>query len=215
MTKLRVESFSLSIEGYSSGPGPAQRLDDPFGTGNVSIHDWMLATRFGREMMGQEGGSEGIDQEFALKGFEGVGASIMGRNMFSPDRGAWDDTWKGWWGPNPPYHHDVFVLTHHARDPLPMEGGTTFHFVTGGIGEAHARAVEAADGADIRLNGGASTIREYLLAGLVDHLHLVVTDVLLGSGESPFAGVDLPALGYRVVDRVPSETVTHVVIDRA
>lgn len=224
MTKLRVEAFSISTDAY--GSGAHQTLEDPFGTNNVSLHDWMFATSFWREMVGQEGGSTDLDDTMARNGFAGIGASIMGRNMFSPTRGGWaegrgidgdvvDTDWKGWWGPNPPYHHDVFVLTHHARDPIPMEGGTTFHFVTDGIRSAYDRAVEAAAGADIRLNGGASTIRQYLRAGLVDEMHLVITDVLVGSGESPYTDVDLPALGYRVRELIPSSTVTHVIIDRA
>ena len=213
MSKLRVHAFSLSVDGYAAGTD--QTLEDPFGTSGVSLHDWMFATRGGRRMIGEEGGSTGLDDDLFATGFEGIGATIMGRNMFGPVRGPWpDDSWRGWWGPDPVYHHPVFVLTHHEREPIEMEGGTTFHFVTDGIESAYRQAMEAADGADVRLGGGASTVREYLNAQLVDEMHLVLTDVLLGSGESPFADVDLPALGYRVRELIPSTTVTHVLIDR-
>ena len=216
MSKLRVHALSMSVDGYTSGPGTDQTLDDPFATANVSLHDWMLATRLGGEMFGNEGGSTGIDDDLVASGFDGIGATIMGRNMFTTSRGPWtDDGWRGWWGPDPVYHHPVFVLTHHEREPIEMEGGTTFHFVTDGIESALRRATDAAGGADVRLGGGATAVREYLRAQLVDEMHLVLTDVLLGHGESPFADVDLPSLGYRVRELIPSSTVTHVLIDRA
>jgi len=209
MSKLRVHALSLSVDGYAAGS--SQTAEDPFGTGGVSLHDWMFATRGGRQMMGDEGGTTSVDDDLVAAGFDDIGATIMGRNIFGPIRGPWvDDAWRGWWGPNPVYHHPVFVLTHHERAPLEMEGGTTFHFVTDGVESAYRQAMEAAD---VRLGGGAATVREYLRAELVDEMHLVVTDVLLGSGESPFTDVDLPALGYRVREMIPSTTVTHVLID--
>ena len=166
-------------------------------------------------MLGKEGGTTGIDDDFAARGFANVGAWILGRNMFGPVRGPWpDDTWKGWWGANPPYHCQVFVLTNHPRASITMEGGTTFHFVTGGIHEALQRATAAADGKDVRVGGGVATIRQYLQARLIDEMHLAVSPVLLGSGEHLFAGIDLPKLGYEVVEHVPSEKAMHVVLAR-
>ena len=213
MSKLRVHAFTLSVDGYAAGSN--QTAEDPFGTAGVSLHEWMLATRGGRQMMGEVGGTTGVDDDLVAAGFDNIGATIMGRNMFGPIRGPWvDDAWRGWWGPNPVYHHPVFVLTHHERPPVEMEGGTTFHFVTDGIESAYRQAMDTADGADVRLGGGATTVREYLRAELVDEMHLVVTDVLLGSGESPFSDVDLPALGYRVRKIIPSTAVAHVLIDR-
>ncbi|HYD14561.1 MAG TPA: dihydrofolate reductase family protein [Allosphingosinicella sp.] len=215
MSKLRVASFGLSLDGY--GAGPDQSLANPLGVGGEDLHkSGLIATRTFRSMYGQEGGTTGVDDRFAAAGFENVGAWIMGRNMFAASRGPWpDDGWKGWWGDNPPYHCPVFVLTHHAREDLAMNGGTIFHFVTGGIHEALDRAREAAGGKDIRLGGGTATIREYLAAGLLDELHLAVAPVLLGKGEALFAGLDLPALGYRVRETVPGEGATHVILERA
>ncbi len=214
MTKLRVASFGLSLDGY--GAGPEQSLETPLGVGGEELHGGLIATRFFRAMYGQEGGTTGVDNRFAARGFDNLGAWIMGRNMFGPIRGDWpDDAWKGWWGDNPPYHVPVFVLTHHPRDPVEMEGGTTFHFVNDGIEAALEQARDAAGGRDVRLGGGAETIRQYLEARLIDSLHLAVSPILLGAGESLFAGLDLPALGYRVVEHAASEQATHYVVERS
>ncbi len=209
MSKLSVRSFAVSLDGY--GAGPRQSLGAPLGEGGMALHEWLFATRTARRMFGQEGGETGVDDDFAARGFENVGAWILGRNMFGPVRGPWpDESWRGWWGENPPYHTPVFVLTHHARKPLEMEGGTTFHFVTDGIESALRQAKSAANGRDIRVGGGVETIRAYLEARLIDDLHLVVSPVLLGSGESLFAGIDLPFLGYRCVRQVPGIRATHM-----
>ncbi len=213
MTKLRVNAFGLSLDGYGAGPG--QDLDNPMGVGGMALHQWALGTRTFRAMFGQEGGSTGVDDGFAARGFDNLGAWILGRNMFGPVRGPWpDESWRGWWGEEPPYHCPVFVLTHHARPDLAMKGGTVFHFVTGGIGEAWARAKEAAGGRDVRLGGGTSAIRQYLAAGLLDSLHLAVEPILLGKGEALFAGLDLPALGYQVSETAAGEGATHVILSR-
>jgi dihydrofolate reductase len=213
MGKLKVAAFSISLDGY--GAGPDQDREHPLGHGGEQLHGWALETKTFRTMFGQEGGGEGIDEGFASRSMEGMGAWIMGRNMFGPVRGPWPDgEWKGWWGDNPPYHVPVFVLTHHAREPLVMEGDNVFHFVTGGIAEALERAREAAGGEDIRIGGGTETIRQYLKARLLDELHLAVQPVLLGKGEALFAGIDLPALGYQVAERVMGENATHVVLRR-
>ena len=210
---MRVESFSLSIDGF--GAGPSQSLENPLGLGGMELHNWFFPTNTFQKMVGKEG-ETGIDDDIAAKGFENIGAHVMGRNMFGPIRGAWpDDSWKGWWGDNPPYHTPVFVLTHHAREPLEMEGGTTFYFVTGGIHEALERARDAAGARDIRLSGGVSAIRQYLEAGLVDEMHLAISPTLLGSGENLFHGIDLSALGYRCTEHIPTQAATHVVIGRA
>jgi dihydrofolate reductase len=212
MSKLRVESFTVSLDGY--GAGPNQSLDNPLGVGGDSLHQWAFATRtFQNRVLGDEGGAAGIDDDFAARGFRNVGAWILGRNMFGPIRGPWpDDKWRGWWGDNPPYHTPVFVLTHHARESISMDGGTTFHFVTDGIHRALERATEAANGLDVRLGGGAASIRQYLRARLIDEMHLAVSPVLLGSGESLFADIDLPLLGYQCVEHVATQLATHVVI---
>ena len=208
-----VSSFSLSLDGY--GAGPDQSLENPLGVGGEALHEWALATRTFRKMFGQDGGATGIDDDFAARGFANVGAWILGRNMFGPIRGDWpDESWKGWWGDNPPYHCPVFVLTHHPRASIAMEGGTTFHFVTDGIHAALTRAREAANGRDVRLGGGAATIRQYLQAGLIDEMHLAVSPVLLGSGENLFAGLDLLKLGYRVSEHVPTPNATHIVLTK-
>ncbi|HEY2807876.1 MAG TPA: dihydrofolate reductase family protein [Steroidobacteraceae bacterium] len=213
MTKLRVRAFGLSIDGF--GAGVRQDLENPMGHGGMALHEWAFATRTFRRMLGKEGGSCGVDDGFAARGFENIGAWILGRNMFGPVRGAWPDhSWRGWWGEEPPYHCQVFVLTHHARPPLEMAGGTTFHFVTEGIHAALARATGAAGGQDVRLGGGVATIREYLCAGLVDELHLTLAPVLLGAGESLWAGLDLPALGYECKACVPGENATHLTVGR-
>ena len=214
MTQIRVNAFSISADGY--GAGPDQDLEHPLGHGGEQLHQWAFATRTFRRMFGQEGGAAGIDDGFAARGFDNLGAWILGRNMFGPVRGPWpDESWRGWWGEEPPYRVPVFVLTRHERPPLEMAGGTVFHFVTGGAGEALARAREAAAGRDIRIGGGVATIRQYLEAREIDTLHLAVSLVLLGRGENLFAGIDLPALGYQVTESVAGEAATHVVIGRA
>jgi len=213
MSRVRVQSFSLSLDGF--GAGPDQDLQHPLGVGGEALMGWVFPTRTFQRMFGQGDGTTGVDDNFAARGFENVGAWILGRNMFGPIRGAWpDDAWKGWWGEEPPYHTPAFVLTHHARTPVEMKGGTTFHFVTGGIREALDRARAAARGKDVRVGGGVSTVREYLRAGLVDEMHLVVSSVLLGSGENLLAGIDLTALGLRVREHAASETALHVVLSR-
>ncbi len=214
MTRVRVESFTISLDGYAAGP--QQDLHQPLGIGGTDLHQWLLPTAtFQRSLFGSDVGTTGIDNDFAARGFLNVGAWILGRNMFSPHRGAWSDNdWKGWWGDNPPYHVPTFILTHHARASIEMEGGTTFHFVTGGIHEALERARAAAQGRDVRIGGGANTIRQYLGAGLIDEMHLAISPVLLGSGERLFEGIDLRTLGYACVQSVASERATHVVMQR-
>ncbi len=214
MTRVRVESFTISLDGY--GAGPSQSLDHPLGEGGTDLHQWAFPTRtFQRMVLGGDDGTTGIDEDFAARGFRNVGAWILGRNMFGPIRGPWPDTsWKGWWGPTPPYHVPAFVLTHHARASLEMDGNTTFHFVTGGIHDALDRARKAAGGMDVRIGGGPDTIRQYLRAGLVDELHIAISPVFLGRGERLFEGVDMRALGYRCVERVESEKATHIVLAR-
>lgn len=215
MSKLRVESFTISLDGY--GAGPDQSLENPLGVGGTALHAWAFSTRtFQKAVLGQEAGAtEGIDEEFAQRGFRNIGAWILGRNMFGPVRGPWpDESWRGWWGENPVYHVPVFVLTHHPRAPLVMEGGTTFHFVTEGIEVALARAREAAGDRDVRLGGGVNVIQQYLRGSLIDEMHLAVSPVLLGSGERLFEDVDLPALGYVCQQRAASALATHCVITR-
>ena len=213
MSKVRVNAFAISLDGY--GAGPHQDLQNPLGKGGTTLHEWFYPTRTFQRMIGQNDGTTGVDNEFAERGMENLGAWILGRNMFSPVRGPWpDDSWKGWWGDNPPYHVPVFVLTHHARPSVQMEGGTVFHFVTDGIEAALARAKEAAGGRDVRIGGGAATIRQYLRARMIDELHLAISPVLLGGGEALLAGIDLPALGYRVTRHVPSEKAMHIVLSR-
>jgi dihydrofolate reductase len=213
MSKLRVHSFGISIDGY--GAGPDQGLDNPLGVGGLALHDWMVSTRTFQQMYGDGAGATGIDDEFTARGFVNIGAWILGRNMFGPIRGAWpDDRWTGWWGDNPPYHTPVFVLTHHPREPIVMKGGTVFHFVTDGVGAALRRATDAANGQDIRLGGGVATIRQYLHARLVDEMHIAISPVVLGSGESLFAGLDLPAMGYECREHVTTANAMHVVFTR-
>lgn len=211
---LRVQSFSVSLDGY--GAGPNQSVDSPLGAGGTALHEWAFATRTFKRMHGMQGGALGVDDDFAARGFANIGAWIMGRNMFGPIRGPWpDDSWKGWWGDNPPYHVPVFVLTHQPRRSFEMAGGTTFHFVTEGIGAAFERAKEAAAGKDIRIGGGVATIRQYLREALIDEMHIVLTPALLGSGENLFDGIDLTKLGYRCVEHVASLNAMHVVIARS
>ena len=211
MPKLRVEGFSISIDGY--GAGPEQSRETPLGRGGEELHDWMVATRTFRKLTGSEGGTTGVDDDFTARSFENIGAWIMGRNMFGPVRGPWpDESWKGWWGDNPPYHVPTFVLTHHARAPVEMEGGTVFHFVTDGIEAALRQARGAAGDRDIRVGGGVSTIRQYLQAGLIDEMQLAISPRLLGSGESLFNGIDLLKLGYACVEHVTTENAMHVIL---
>lgn len=213
MAKVRVAAFSVSLDGY--GAGPEQSLADPLGVGGKALHEWAFTTKTFRAMFGQEGGSTGVDDQFAARSFENVGSWILGRNMFGPVRGPWpDDNWKGWWGDTPPYHCDVFVLTHHARAPIEMKGGTVFHFVTEGAGAALDRARNAAGGCDVRVGGGVATIRQYLTAGLIDEMHFASAPVFLGKGENLFAGIDLPQLGYRVSEHVPTAAATHIVLTK-
>src|SRR5262249_43094844 len=212
VSRLRVHSFSISIDGY--GAGPNQDLQNPLGVGGPALFDWFVHTRTWQHMHGNQDGETGVDDEIAAQGFAGIGAWILGRNMFGPVRGPWpDDSWKGWWGDEPPYHTPVFVLTHHARAPLTMAGGTEFRFVTDGIHSALAQAKAAAGDRDVRLGGGVATIRQYLSAGLIGELHLVIAPLLLGSGEHLLSGIDLRALGYECVEHVASgRAAAHVTL---
>ncbi len=215
MSKLKVLCFGVSIDGY--GAGPNQSMNNPIGMGGMSLHGWFLPTNTFQEMHGGETrGTTGVDNDFASKGFENIGAWIMGRNMFGPMRGHWEDnSWKGWWGDNPPYHTPVYILTHHARPSIEMEGGTTFHFVTGGIEAALEMAKEGAKGKDIRLGGGVETIRQYLREKLVDEMHIAVSPTLLGTVESLLHDINLIELGYECVEYVPSEKAAHIVFKRS
>jgi dihydrofolate reductase len=213
MSKIKVSAFSISVDGY--GAGPSQSLENPLGIGGEALHEWAFGTRTFQRMFGKDAGATGIDEDYAARSFENIGAWIMGRNMFGPVRGPWpDDTWKGWWGDNPPYHVPVFVLTRHPRAPIEMEGGTTFYFVTDGIQAARERALAAAKGKDIRIGGGVATIQQYLRAGLIDEIHLAISPVVLGSGERLFNDVNLVQLGYRCTQHAGTEKATHVVISR-
>jgi len=214
MSKLRVNAFAISIDGY--GAGPNQDIDNPLGIGGRALHEWVFPTRtFQQRLFGKDAGETGVDDDFAARGFANIGAWILGRNMFGPVRGPWpDDAWKGWWGENPPYHTPVFLLTHHARKPIEMAGGTTFHFVTDGIHAALKRATEAANGQDIRLGGGVATIRQYLQAGLIDEMHVAISPVVLGAGEHLLGGINMPALGYQCTEHVASAKATHVVLTK-
>jgi dihydrofolate reductase len=214
MSKLRVNSFCLSLDGF--GAGPDQSVENPLGVGGRALPEWFYPTRTFQRMFGEDRGETGLDDEMAARGFDNVGAWILGRNMFGPVRGAWpDDSWKGWWGDNPPYHTDVFVLTHHAREPLKMEGGTTFHFVTDGIQSALEKAKASANGKDVRLGGGVATIRQYLKAGLVDQMHLVVSPVLLGTGENLLHGINLAELGFTCGEFAGTEKAAHYILKRS
>lgn len=213
MAKVRVAGFSVSLDGF--GAGPEQSLENPLGKRGPDLFQWFFPTKTFRAMRGQEGGSTDVDDQFAQRAMENFGAFILGRNMFGPVRGPWpDDSWKGWWGPNPPYHAPTFILTHYEREPLVMEGGTTFHFVTGGIEEALKLAKQAAADKDVKIGGGVSTVRQYLQAGLIDSIHLAVSPVVLGQGEALYAGIDLPALGYSVSEHQATERATHIVLSR-
>jgi dihydrofolate reductase len=213
MSKVRVAAFSISLDGF--GAGPRQDLDNPLGVRGFELHRWFLDTEEFKKMHGQSGGAKGIDNDFALQSFENVGAWILGRNMFGPVRGPWkDDSWKGWWGDNPPYHVPVFVLTHHARPDLTMEGGTTFHFVTDGPEAALKRAKEAANGKDVRIGGGVSVLRQYLAASQIDEMHLAMSPVLLGEGEHLFSGINISDVGYTPLKTVVGENATHILIGK-
>ena len=213
MPKLRVHCFSISLDGY--GAGPHQDRDTPLGVGGEALHNWMIPTRTFQRMQGHDGGTSGVDDDFTARGFVNIGAWILGRNMFGPVRGPWsDETWTGWWGDDPPYHTPVFVLTKHPRPSITMKGGTTFHFVTDGIHAALTRAMDAANGQDVRVGGGVSTIRQYLQAGLIDEVHLGISQILLGSGEHLLAGIDTPALGYECTEHVATANAWHVVLTK-
>jgi dihydrofolate reductase len=213
MPKVRVAGFGVSLDGF--GAGSEQSLNDPLGTGGPEIFQWFFHTKTFCAMHGHEGGSLDVDNDFARRSMENFGAFILGRNMFGPVRGPWpDNSWKGWWGDNPPYHTPTFVLTHYEREPLVMEGGTTFHFVTEGVEDALRRAKQAAGNKDVKIGGGVSTVRQYLQAGLIDSLHLAVAPVVLGRGEALLAGFDLPALGFSVTERKITEYATHVVLEK-
>ena len=209
MSRLRVLSFAISIDGF--GAGPNQDLQNPLGVRGPELMEWFFHTRMWQKMHGKDGGETGVDNGIAEQGFEGIGAWILGRNMFGPIRGPWpDENWKGWWGEEPPYHTPVFVLTHHARAPIKMKGGTVFHFVTDGIQSALKQAKAAAGSRDVRLGGGVATIRQYLRAGLIDELHLVIRPMLMGSGEQFWNGIDMHALGYECSRHVAGERAMHV-----
>jgi dihydrofolate reductase len=210
MSRLRVHAFSISLDGY--GAGPSQTKENPLGIGGEALHEWMFPTRTFRGLQGKHDGTTGPDDDLTARGFANAGAWILGRNMFAASRGPWpDDNWKGWWGKNPPYHAPVFVLTHHPRPSIEMEGGTTFHFVTDGIHAALERATTAANGKDVRLGGGVSTIRQYLQARLIDEMHLAISPILLGSGEHLLGGLDTLALGYECTEH-EATSVLHVVV---
>jgi dihydrofolate reductase len=211
MSRVRVAAFSISVDGF--GAGVRQDLNNPLGVRGLELHGWFLQTEAFKKMHGQDGGNKGVDNDLALQSFENIGAWILGRNMFGPVRGPWiDDSWKGWWGEEPPYHVPVFVLTHYARDPLVMKGGTTFYFVTDGPEAALTAAKEAADGKDVRVGGGVSTIRQYLMADAIDEMHLALSPVLLGEGEHLFYGIDMHKLGFAPYKTVAGENATHVLI---
>ena len=213
MSRVRVACFSVSVDGF--GAGPRQDLQNPLGVRGPEMFSWFFQTQSFKKMQGKSGGSTGVDNQQAEQSFENVGAYILGRNMFGPVRGPWpDDSWKGWWGDTPPYHTPVFVLTHHGRASLLMNGGTTFHFVTDGIESALRQAKEAAQGKDVRIGGGVSVIRQYLLAGHIDEMHLAMAPVVLGEGEHLFSGINLHQLGFRVRRTVPGENATHVFLAR-
>ena len=213
MSKVRVSSFSVSIDGF--GAGARQDLQNPLGVRGPEMFSWFFQTDVWKKMQGESGGGQGVDNQMAERAFENVGAWILGRNMFGPVRGPWpDESWKGWWGDEPPYHVPVFVLTHHVRKPLAMQGGTTFYFVTDGAESALKRAREAAAGKDVRIGGGVSTIRQYLVAGQIDEIHLAMAPMLMGEGEHLFAGINLQQLGFRVAQSVAGENATHILIEK-
>lgn len=213
MSKVRIHSFSISIDGYCAGPN--QNIETPLGVGGEDLHTWMIKTDYFQKLYGDGEGTKGIDNDFTARGFDNIGAWILGRNMFGPVRGDWkDDGWKGWWGENPPYHCDVFVLTHHPRPSITMEGGTIFHFVTEGIHVALERARTAANGKDIRIGGGVNVIRQYLREGLVDEMHIPISPLILGSGEHLYTGINLLELGYKLTEQVSTPDAMHLVFTK-
>lgn len=213
MSKIKVRAFSISLDGY--GAGPDQRKEQPLGKRGEELHEWIFPTKMFKGMYGNGDGTEGVDNDFAENSFENLGAWIMGRNMFGPVRGPWlNDEWKGWWGENPPYHVPVYVLTNHARASITMEGGTTFHFVTDGIESALEKAKKSANGKDIRIGGGVSTIRQFLQAGYIDEMHLAVAPIFLGSGENLFAGIDLLKLGFTETKTMYGNGAVHVILTK-
>ena len=213
MTKVRVAGFGVSLDGFAAGP--EQSLANPLGKNGPELFQWFFPTRTFRAMVGEEGGSTGVDEQYAQRSMAGFGAFILGRNMFGPIRGPWpDETWKGWWGDNPPYHAPTYILTHHARPSIELEGGTTFHFVTDGIESALRQARAAAGRKDVKIGGGVDTVRQYLRAGLIDDMHLALAPVVLGQGEALFPGLDLRELGFRVVERAATDAATHLVLAR-
>jgi dihydrofolate reductase len=213
MAKVRVAGFSVSLDGY--GAGPEQSLQDPLGKRGEELHRWLFPTKTFQSMFGRAGGSEGVGDDYARRSMDGVGAFVLGRNMFSAERGEWlDASWKGWWGDNPPYHAPTFILTHYPRDPIMMEGGTTFYFMTDGIEAALEQAKAVAGDRDVKIGGGVSTVRQYLQAGLIDELHFAFSPVMLGQGEAMFAGIDLPALGFAVTETAATELAMHIVLSR-
>lgn len=214
MQKLRVESFSISIDGY--GAGPNQSLDNPLGVNGTNLHKWFFPTKtFQKNVMNKDGGTTGIDNEFAERGFSNIGSWILGRNMFSPLRGPWlDENWKGWWGNNPPYKVPVYILTNHPRQSIEMKGGTTFYFITNGIHSALQKAFDSANGKDVRIGGGVNVIQQYLKEKLIDELHIAVSPVFLGAGENLFYGINLSELGYKIVENISTENATHLMIKK-
>jgi len=214
MSKVKILNFTISLDGY--GAGPNQSMDSPLGVGGEELHNWMVQTATFHKLYGEKGGTEGIDNDFTARGFVNIGAWILGRNMFALSRGEWsDDGWKGWWGENPPYHGPVFILTHHPRESISMEGGTTFHFVTEGIHVALERARKAAGGKDVRILGGVNVIRQYLREGLVDEMHIPIAPVVLGAGEHLYQGINLLELGYKLTEHVATDDAMHLVFTKS
>lgn len=212
-SKVKIAAFTISLDGF--GAGINQNKDNPMGVKGSDLHPWMFSTKMFQKMIGSNGGTEGVDNDFAEKSMENTGAWIMGRNMFAPSRGQWsDDGWKGWWGDEPPYHGPAYILTHHPRDPIEMQGGTTFYFITDGIKAALADAMKAAEGKDIRILGGVLTVRQFLKAGCIDEMHFVISPVFLGSGEHLFSGLDMTALGFNQIRRVEGENATHIILTK-
>ena len=214
MQKLRVESFTISIDGF--GAGPNQSLENPLGVGGPNLHKWFVPTKtFQKNVLGNNGGTAGIDNEFAERGFNNIGAWILGRNMFSPTRGPWlDENWKGWWGDNPPYQVPVYILTNHPRKSIKMKGGTTFHFITDGIHSALKKAFDSANGKDVRIGGGVNVIQQYLNDKLIDEMHIVVSPIFLGDGENLFSGINLLDLGYNISEKISTENASHLIVKK-
>jgi dihydrofolate reductase len=213
MPKVRVAGFSISIDGF--GAGPHQRQEDPLGQRGPELFQWFFATRTFRDMLGNGGGETGVDNDYAVRSMNNFGAFILGRNMFGPVRGPWlNEEWKGWWGENPPYHAPTFILTHHARPPITMQGGTTFHFVTDGIESALRQAKAAAGEKDVKIGGGVATVRQYLEIDAIDEMHLAVSPVVLGRGENLLSGIDLAKMGFKVIEHTPTARATHILLSK-